>query len=96
MSLQRTAIASSLVLAVLAGPAPAQTGAGHGLALGYRDTTCAPCRDFFQYANGAWLARTTVPEAYSSYGADQEIEDRSQVALHDLLEDAARKVTSAP
>ena len=96
MSLPRTAIASSLMLAVLAGPAPAQTGAGHGLTLGYRDTTCAPCRDFFQYANGAWLARTTVPEAYSAYGADQEIEDRSQVALHDLLEDAARKVTSAP
>ena len=23
------------------------------------DTTCAPCEDFYQFANGAWLKRAT-------------------------------------
>jgi putative endopeptidase len=30
------------------------------------DTTARACGDFFQFANGAWLARDTIPAAYSS------------------------------
>ena len=65
--------------------APGQ--AGHGIELVYRDTTCAPCRDFFQYANGSWIDHTPIPAAYSTYGVDREIGDRSTEALRRLLED---------
>src|SRR5689334_24006362 len=32
------------------------------------DTTCAPCRDFFQFANGEWLKHTEIPGAFPSWG----------------------------
>ena len=25
------------------------------------DTTCAPCTDFYQFANGTWLRKHTIP-----------------------------------
>jgi putative endopeptidase len=60
------------------------------------DTTCAPCRDFDQYANGAWIARTTLPASYSTYGSFTELSDRNQDVVHQLLEDAVRSLTAKP
>ena len=28
------------------------------------DTTCAPCADFYRYANGGWIRRASIPAAY--------------------------------
>ena len=50
------------------------------------DTTCAPCADFFQFANGGWLKKTAIPAAYPSFGAFFELDDRNQDFLHTLLE----------
>src|SRR5262245_12885602 len=80
-------------LLLSASPSFAAEAPGHGLALSFRDTTCAPCNDFFQYANGAWIAGATIPSSYSAYGANEELEDRNQEALHRLLEDAVQHVT---
>src|SRR5262249_6193470 len=56
-----------------------------------RDTTCAPCRDFDQFANGGWRARFVMPAAYSRYGAFTEVADRNQeVLLGILTRDAAK------
>ena len=66
---------------------PAQKGA---LDRANLDTTCAPCRDFFQFANGGWLRRTTIPAAYSSFGSFRELADRNEAELHKILDvDAA-------
>ena len=54
------------------------------------DTTCAPCRDFFRYANGGWIARTEIPPQYDRYGIGREVQDRTEARLRRLLEDAAR------
>ena len=54
------------------------------------DTTCAACKDFFQYANGGWEARTVIPAHYSVYGVDREVQDRNEVLLHRILDDAGR------
>ena len=43
-----------------------------------RDTTCSPCKDFFQYANGGWVARTEIPAAYASWGTFTELDDRNK------------------
>ena len=59
------------------------------------DTTCAPCRDFFGYVNGAWLARTTIPPQYSITGVDRDIQDRTEALLRRILDDAARGVDTA-
>lgn len=52
------------------------------------DTTCAPCRDFYQYANGGWLKRTTIPGAYASWGSFEELAERNQDDTYRILERA--------
>ncbi|MBI4500231.1 MAG: M13 family metallopeptidase [Gemmatimonadetes bacterium] len=53
------------------------------------DTTCAPCKDFFQFSNGGWLKRTEIPAAYSSWGSFSELDDRNKKVLHAIVDDAA-------
>ena len=54
------------------------------------DTTCAPCRDFFQFANGSWLAHTEIPAAFPSWGSFNQLFEHNLDVLHDVLEAAAR------
>jgi predicted metalloendopeptidase len=79
-------LAVVLVPAVASAPAAASKS---GLVPGYRDTTCSPCRDFYRYANGAWLDTVRIPPAYGGVGAGREIADRNQEALRRALEHAA-------
>ena len=55
-----------------------------------RDTTCAPCRDFDQFANGAWRATFQMPASYSRYGAFTEVSDRNEKVLLGIVTNAAR------
>ena len=58
------------------------------------DTTCAACADFYQFANGGWLKKTKIPAAYPSYGGFEELFDRNNDVLHDILEKAAADAKS--
>src|SRR5688572_17732283 len=55
------------------------------------DTTASACTDFFQFANGAWLARDTIPPAYSSSGVGRDMSDRNELVVRSVLEDAAER-----
>ena len=55
----------------------------------YVDASVSPCSDFFEYANGAWLRATPIPADYSSWGVDEEIEQRNLGILRGILEKAA-------
>src|SRR2546430_15670946 len=57
-------------------------GSHPGLDPANRDTTCAACQDFYRYANGGWLARTTLPPEYASYGSFTELVERNNETLH--------------
>ncbi|HEV2104924.1 MAG TPA: M13 family metallopeptidase [Candidatus Eisenbacteria bacterium] len=96
----RRPVLAALAAAALCAAAPAGAQSpgqsGRGIDLADRDTTCSPCRDFFQYANGGWADRTPIPAAYTRYGVDREIEDRSTEALRKLLEEAAADVAAPP
>jgi putative endopeptidase len=59
------------------------------------DTTCAACEDFYQFANGGWLARTDIPPAYASWGSFTELAEHNNDVLHGILDEAARN-TDAP
>lgn len=59
------------------------------------DPTVSPGRDFYQYANGGWLARTPIPAEYSRYGSFEELMERNFVDQRGILEEAA-SMTSAP
>ena len=77
--------AALLLAALLATPALADPLADASS----RDTTCEPCRDFDQFANGGWRARFVLPAAYSRYGAFTEVADRNQRILLGIVTRAA-------
>jgi len=51
------------------------------------------CTDFFRFANGAWLARDTIPAEYSSSGVARDMTDRDELVVRSVLDEAmaARK-----
>jgi putative endopeptidase len=97
-SQKKTLVVLALVLA-LGGAAVfsqrstlAQSGqTSHGFDRSSIDTTAAACTDFYQYANGGWLAANPIPAAYSSWGVANVLNEKNRDVLHDILEDAAKK-----
>src|SRR3954471_45801 len=59
------------------------------------DTNTAACADFYQYANGGWLAANPIPAAYPSWGVANILDEHNRDLLHEIL-DAAAKNTNAP
>ena len=77
-------------LALLALCLPALAAAQeYGPRRAYMDTTCSPCRDFDQYANGGWFATAKIPPAYTMVGRSRDQIDRNQATLLRVLERTA-------
>lgn len=53
------------------------------------DVRTSACADFFQHANGGWLATNPIPASYSTWSLDNEIGERNLVILRRLLDHAA-------
>ena len=60
------------------------------------DRATQPGDDFFQYANGAYLARTAIPADRPIASRRFDMTDRMDQQLKTLLEDAANGVGAAP
>ena len=54
------------------------------------DKTCKPCDDFYQYANGGWIARTQIPADFSRWGSFQVLGEKNRERLRHILEAEAR------
>src|SRR5882724_10235973 len=67
-----------------------------GLDMTAIDISTRPGDDFFQYANGAWIARTTIPPDRPYMTEALAIRDRTEAQLRALMEDAAAKSGRAP
>lgn len=59
------------------------------------DKTANACTDFFQYANGGWLSSNPIPPEYSQWSLDNEIQERNETVLRDVLQAAAAKPGAA-
>jgi len=55
----------------------------------YMDRTVSPAVDFYDFANGAFN-RVAIPGEYSSYGVNQEIDERNFAILKEILESSAK------
>lgn len=90
---QLPAVAFALVVATAAaGSVGAQAHGGATMPALDRanlDTTCAPCTNFFHYANGGWAAKNPIPAAFPSWSGFNELTERNNLVLKDILERAA-------
>ena len=55
------------------------------------DKTVKPCEDFYQFANGSWLASHPIPSDRSRYGSFDELSDRNRDVVKAILEETAAK-----
>ncbi len=58
------------------------------------DTKTAACEDFYQYANGGWLAANPIPAAYSAWGVGNLLDEKNREVLHEILEAAAKNAAA--
>jgi putative endopeptidase len=58
-------------------------------------TTCKACEDFYQYANGGWIAKNEIPPAFSSWGITSPLREKNIATLHEILEAAAKNGAAA-
>ncbi len=91
-----TLAAASLFLAFPI--AHAQTSAGasaHGIATANIDTSVKPGDDFYHYANGAYIKRTTLPPDRASLGVFNTLADQSFKQVASIIEDAAKSAAAS-
>ncbi len=68
----------------------------HGFDTGNLDRGANACQDFNQFANGGWVAHNPVPAAYARWGKFEELAQKNQLVLRDILEAATKNQRAKP
>ena len=86
-------VALTLLLAISAALTFGQNG--HGYDLASLDKNTPACTDFYQYANGGWLAANPIPAAYPSWGVANVLNEKTRDLLREILEASAANTKAA-
>ena len=62
----------------------------------YMNRGAKACVDFFQFANGTWLAHDTIPAAYATSGVGRDMSDRNELVVRSVLDDALARRKALP
>ena len=93
----RPASAQQVVAATASVPVGSATmRPAHDIDLTALDTAVTPCQDFYDYANGKWLASTPIPGEYSRWGSFEELHERNIAVLHQILDQSAADTRAKP
>ncbi|HEV7373598.1 MAG TPA: M13 family metallopeptidase [Pyrinomonadaceae bacterium] len=93
--LNRIAIVLALALSVSIAALSVGRAPSRGFDLSNLDTTCQPCQDFYQYANGGWLAKNPIPSAYPAWGVGSVLSEQNRDKVHEILEESAKNTGAA-
>jgi putative endopeptidase len=94
MALRTLVAVVSLVLVPASSSGPVYPPFGFDMSA--RDLTTKPGNDFFQFADGAYLAKLVIPPDQSAAGRRMDMSNRIEGHLHELLEEAAKGVPEEP
>ena len=72
--------------ATLASVPTIEAGKLPGFDVGNMDTSVSACANFFQYANGGWIAKNQIPAAFSRWGRFEVLDEQNIAVLHGILD----------
>src|ERR1051326_970188 len=90
------AVLCALAAISISAPTSAQEksfGGQLGIDVSGMDRSVRPQDDFFRFVNGQWADNTPIPADKSRYGSFAILADESEIALKEIVEDAAQKHT---
>ncbi|HEX3681856.1 MAG TPA: M13 family metallopeptidase [Bryobacteraceae bacterium] len=87
---------AGVCLLVFSAVALSQKPPSSGVDVGAMDRTVNPCQDFYKFACGNWMRENPIPAQYAVWGRFQELADRNQEVLHQILEDSAKHQDRSP
>src|SRR3954447_15578564 len=82
-----------LLFAILVRSVVAQSG---GFSITSIDKSVDPCTNFYQFACGTWIKTNPVPSDQPRWGRFNELQERNERILKDILETSSAKTTRSP
>ena len=90
VTLAAALLLTSPVLTPRASAEAAKQFVAHGIAVDNMEPSVEPGNNFYQYANGAWIARTKIPADRAGVGVFTTLRDKSRKNVAAIVKEAAR------
>ncbi|GAA4373696.1 M13 family metallopeptidase [Hymenobacter koreensis] len=90
-----TTTATTTAPTTTAAPVEEAVQKGTGLNVANIDKSTDPCQDFNQFASGNWYKNNPIPAAEVRWGSFNELSDKNNAVMRQILEEAAANTSAA-